>query len=166
MANNWEFNGQVLIRVRKKSKFKNKKKMFLEVNKKKSRKKSYVLERKKWMKSSIFLSNKLILFSIKKWENNLKKLVKKKNSKKNWNFWRKPYQLTQSHNLTCLLTKWPIHANTSVKNKNMLFCKKNLERSNKQKSKNKEQWRKIKGETLKKRRCKKLNQQSSKKCKK
>jgi len=43
MVNSWEFNGQALIRVSKKSKCKNKKKMSLAVSKKNKKSNSYAL---------------------------------------------------------------------------------------------------------------------------
>lgn len=141
-----------------KSKFKNKNKMYLAVNKKSKKKKYYVLDKRNWMKSSIFWLNKQISYLMKKWEKNCKKPVRKKSSRKNWNFWKKPYQLIQFLNSIYLLTKWPTHASTSVRNRSMQFWKRNLESNKKQKSKNKERWRRTKEEIKKRKKFKKLSQ--------
>lgn len=155
MDNNWEFNGQEPIKLRKKSKLKNKNKTILEINKKRKNKRFYALASKKWMKSLTYSLKRQISFLTKRWESNCKKPVNKKNSRKNWNYWKKHYQLIQSLNSTFSLTKWLILVNTSVKNKNILFYKKKLENNNKQKSKNKEQWKKIKEEIKKRKKYKK-----------
>ena len=124
MVNSWEFSGQALIRASKKNKFKKREKMFLAVRRKNKKNKSCVLASKSSIKSSTFSLKKQISFLIKRWERNYKKPVSNKKLNKSCNYWKKLYRLTRFLNSTSLLTKWLTHANTSAKNKNMLFCRK------------------------------------------
>ncbi len=105
MDSSWESIGQVLIRQRIRNKWKRKGKILLAVRTKNKNNKHCVFPNRSCLKCSTYWLNKRISSLTIKWERSCKELDSKRNWRRKWNSWKRLYRLTQSLNLTFLLTK-------------------------------------------------------------
>ncbi len=141
MVNSWGLTGQVLIKLKTKSKFKSKIKTFLEIKKKKRSNKTCGSLKKSYLNYWTSSLKRLTLSLMIRWEKSFKKHACKKSSSKRWNFSKKLCPSTQSRNSTFLSKLWPINASMLVKNRSIRFSRKSSERSKRPNKKRKEPWK-------------------------